>query len=93
VTQTLGVVNEDHECGGGGERLPRTANNDLPVLLSTKRTKTELGGIGQTKLYELLANGDLVAVKIGRKTLITRQSLVEFIQTRSVAKMGRQAPK
>lgn len=32
-------------------------------------------GIGRSKLYELIASGDIVAVKVGRCTLIPMESL------------------
>ncbi len=31
--------------------------------------------IGKTKLYELVAGGDLEAIRIGRRTLILRSSI------------------
>jgi len=67
------------------------AVSNLPSLVSTKRAKEELGGIGQTKLYELLGRGELDGVKIGRKTLITGASIKRFIHSRSVAQIGRHA--
>jgi excisionase family DNA binding protein len=39
-----------------------------------------LTGIGRSKLYELIATGDLVAVKVGRCTLIPMASLYALIQ-------------
>jgi excisionase family DNA binding protein len=35
-------------------------------------------GIGRSKLYELIAAGDLSVRKIGRKTLIPRDDLTAF---------------
>lgn len=35
-------------------------------------------GIRRTKTYELIANGSLVAVKIGRRTLVTEASIETF---------------
>lgn len=35
-------------------------------------------GIGRSKLYELIAAGDLSICKIGRKTLIPREDLTSF---------------
>lgn len=32
-------------------------------------------GIARTKLYELIGNGDVIAVKLGRRTLISVESL------------------
>ena len=36
-------------------------------------------GLGRTKLYELLSEGRLVAIKVGTKTLITDESLRALI--------------
>ena len=35
-------------------------------------------GVGRTKLYELIANGELETVKIGKATRVTTASLHEF---------------
>nr|WP_293856988.1 helix-turn-helix domain-containing protein [Sphingomonas sp. SCN 67-18] len=37
-------------------------------------------GIGKTKLYELIAEGELEAIRIGRRTLIMQSSIDDFIQ-------------
>ncbi|HNJ46798.1 MAG TPA: helix-turn-helix domain-containing protein [Novosphingobium sp.] len=36
-------------------------------------------GIGRSKLYELIASGDLETVKIGRCTLVTIDALKELL--------------
>jgi excisionase family DNA binding protein len=35
-------------------------------------------GVGRSKLYELIAAGDISIRKIGRKTLIPREDLMSF---------------
>ena len=35
--------------------------------------------IGKTKLYELLASGDLEAMRIGRRTLVVRDSIDDLV--------------
>ena len=35
--------------------------------------------ISRTRLYELLSCGDLVAVKVGSRTLVTQQSITVFV--------------
>ncbi|QGN54110.1 helix-turn-helix domain-containing protein [Novosphingobium sp. Gsoil 351] len=35
----------------------------------------ELLDIGKTKLYELIASGELEAIRIGRRTLVLRESI------------------
>lgn len=37
-------------------------------------------GIGKTKLYELLASGELEAIRVGRRTLILRASIDALIE-------------
>jgi excisionase family DNA binding protein len=43
---------------------------------------TRMIGIGRTKLYELIASGELEAIKIGRGTRITTASLHKLIELR-----------
>ena len=38
-------------------------------------------GIGRTKLYELIHNGNIEAVKLGRRTLIRTESARNFIDS------------
>jgi excisionase family DNA binding protein len=38
-----------------------------------------ISGCGRTKLYALIANGQLDARKLGRRTLITDESLRRFL--------------
>ena len=38
-------------------------------------------GIGRTKLYELIRNGDIEAFKLGRRTLIRTASARKFIDS------------
>ena len=40
----------------------------------------QLTGIGRSKLYELIAAGDIETVKVGASTLITVASLRRLIQ-------------
>ena len=50
----------------------------VPRLLSIKQALAELG-IGRTLLYELLHTGQLSSVKIRRRRLIPRESIVDFV--------------
>ncbi len=54
----------------------------LPLERITVRIPVaiEMTGIGRSKLYELIAAGDIEAVKIGASTLITVASLRRLIQ-------------
>jgi excisionase family DNA binding protein len=42
-------------------------------------TAMRLLGIGKTKLYELVATGDLETIRIGRRTLIMQASIDAFV--------------
>jgi len=37
-------------------------------------------GLGRTKLYELIASGDLAVIKIGRATLVTMASIEALLE-------------
>lgn len=54
---------------------PETNTPDRLVPLSEARDHL---GIGQTKLFKLVKDGDLNAVKLGRRTLIPQSELVRF---------------
>jgi excisionase family DNA binding protein len=52
--------------------------DDLPRLRSIKQATFELG-IGRSALYELVAAGKLKTVKVGRRRLVPREAIEEFI--------------
>jgi excisionase family DNA binding protein len=64
-----------------GAILPKTAaaDNELPLLVSIERAGKELG-IGRSLVYELLAAGRLLSVKIGRRRFIPRDELLRFVR-------------
>jgi excisionase family DNA binding protein len=47
--------------------------------MTVKEVATELR-LGHTKTYELIASGQLPAVRIGRSVRVTPQALREFIE-------------
>ena len=49
-------------------------------VCSTAKARELLGDIGRTKLYELIAAGDLDARKIGDRTVITCASINALIE-------------
>jgi len=57
-----------------------------PLLDSVPGAQARLGGIGRSQLYELLAQGELESVKIGRRRMITVASMVAYVdrQTQTV---------
>ena len=48
-----------------------------PILIDTKTAKQMLG-VGTTKLYELMADGSVKFVKVGRSTLFRPADLRSF---------------
>lgn len=51
-----------------------------PVALSIEDTRKALGGIGRTKLYEMLKpGGPLRHLKVGTRTLVTTESIRAFV--------------
>ena len=51
-----------------------------PVLVDTAEACSALGNLGRTKLFELLATGELASVKVGRRRMIPYSALEEFAQ-------------
>jgi hypothetical protein len=52
--------------------------DDRPVYTITDLTR--LGPLGRTSIYEAIASGQLVARKIGRRTLVLRDDYETFLQ-------------
>lgn len=50
-------------------------------LCDKPKTREILGGIGSTKLHQLLASGELSAVKIGRRTFCRRSELDRYLSS------------
>lgn len=63
-------------------------DNDMPQNTSPENTKVTLTvaeaakvvGISKPKMYELVRSGKLRIVKIGKKILISRQSLMDWLK-------------
>lgn len=51
----------------------------MEKLAFTIEEVTEAAGIGKTKIYESINSGSLKARKFGKKTLICRQDLEDFL--------------
>jgi hypothetical protein len=58
------------------------------ALFSIDETRSHLGGIGHTKIYDLIAKGELVAVKLGARTFITRDSRDALVASLPRADIG-----
>lgn len=52
---------------------------DRPLLLRPEQAGSMLG-IGRSKVYELLANGRLPSLHIGKRRLIERRELEVFVE-------------
>ncbi|HEY3924269.1 MAG TPA: helix-turn-helix domain-containing protein [Acidothermaceae bacterium] len=49
-----------------------------PVFVDVSEAQAALGGIGRTKIAELIASGELTSVKLGRRRLIPFAALEAF---------------
>jgi excisionase family DNA binding protein len=65
----------------------RTAGADLEPLAVSPRQACLLLGVGNTRLYQLIGNGELVAYKDGRARRVTMQSICARV-ARLVAAAG-----
>ncbi len=63
---------------------PRKTDGVKPLLLNTDEVAILLS-VGRTKVFELLASGDLPAIWIGRCVRISRDQLEEWIDDRLAA--------
>lgn len=61
-----------------GDRQNGMKPHTTAILNTIDATRARLG-CGRTKVRELANAGDLEAVKLGRRTLITEQSIVQFV--------------
>jgi excisionase family DNA binding protein len=52
-------------------------DSGTPVNVTVKRAKTDFG-LGVTKLYELIASGEVESFKVGRRRLIRYESLLRL---------------
>ena len=48
----------------------------------------EIWGIGRTKMFELIAAGDIHAIKLGRRTLVRVDSIRAFVERLPSARNG-----
>ncbi len=50
-----------------------------PILLNERAARLELGGIGRTRLYQLINTGELPSVKLGGRRLFKADDLRRFV--------------
>lgn len=55
-----------------------------PVALSIQETRKALGGIGRTKVYDLINSGALRTLKLGTRTLVKTESIRELVNREAV---------
>lgn len=71
--------------------IPHQPNGDQRMqdeLLSKEDARQALGGIGNTKFYQLLNQGKIKAVKIGKSLRVRRSEIDRFISTLPEYKTG-----
>ena len=59
-----------------------TADANPAPLCVRVNVAARMMGIGRTKLYELIGNGEVEAIKVGKATLVTTASLNAMIERR-----------
>jgi hypothetical protein len=52
---------------------------DVPITVTVQRAK-KISGLGNTKLWELISDGRLEAVRVDRRTLVTYRSLERLLK-------------
>src|SRR5258708_35389030 len=65
--------------GGSGEPASHPVPPDTEPLLLDSRGVARLLGIGRTKAFQLMSNGELPAVRIGRCVRVSRAAVAEWI--------------
>ena len=58
--------------------------NDIALLISVEEAATILG-IGRTQTFELIMKGSISSVKIGRRRLVVRGDLEDFVRRLSAS--------
>ncbi|MEO7018335.1 MAG: helix-turn-helix domain-containing protein [Leifsonia sp.] len=59
--------------------MSRNAEPASRLLYRIEEAQEQLGGIGRTKIYELMNTGQLKTVKIGRRTFVAQSALAEYV--------------
>jgi excisionase family DNA binding protein len=63
-----------------------------PVLLPVyPDAGNALGGLGRTKVYELIASGELRTVKIGRRRFVPVSAIAEYVARLEAQAGGRRS--
>lgn len=59
-------------------RAPKLDENGSALLVSVEKAALALG-IGRTQIYSLIAQGAVTSVKIGRRRLVVKRDLDDFV--------------
>ncbi|PJE01902.1 MAG: hypothetical protein CK428_30605 [Mycobacterium sp.] len=59
--------------------------NAARKLVPIPEARSVLGGIGRSTLYELIEQGEVVRVKLGRRAFVTAESLVAYVDRLTAA--------
>lgn len=57
-------------------------------LVPIPEARSALGDIGRSTLYELIDQGELVKVKLGRRAFVTAESLAAYVNRLTAANMA-----
>ena len=58
---------------------------EAPRLYHIDDARAQLGGIGLSTIYDLMNDGEITKVKIGRRTMITGASLDAYVERLAAA--------
>jgi hypothetical protein len=61
-------------------RYENTPSCGDPLVVDTRETRRQLGNMSRSELYELLKNGELKSIVIGRKRLIFMTSIRNYVE-------------
>lgn len=53
----------------------------IPLMHPIPEAAEVLGGMSRSTLYEKIANGEIVAVKVGRRTYIAHDELERYVRS------------
>lgn len=62
-----------------GEASTSSRQSGPPICVTVASAMFMLG-LGKTKLYELLGDGELEAIRVGRRTLVLRASIDALVE-------------
>ncbi len=74
----LGTQSSNEHCGA--RQVCTDAGVQIQKLLVTVEDASEILGIGRTGTYELVMRGEIASVKIGRRRLVVKSALAEYVE-------------